>query len=134
MTDTLRIEVPLAPVSGNRRNRMHWRTRARIAEAWRIAVLATVNWKDTERLHCNSLEEQPRKVKVSVTCCCGGKRGVAELDHDNLISGLKPAYDALVRANLLKSDSPKHIVHGTVEQIVERDPSKHRTVFVLELL
>ena len=136
MTHILEIEVPCVPVSQNKRDKMHWASKKRIKDAWRIAVLACTAWgKVAARdLYDNAKYSDPRKVRISVTCYMAGKRGPALLDEDNLRAGLKPCYDAIRHAGLIKDDSPRYVEHGTVEQVIERDSKKHRTVIRLELL
>ena len=136
MTHILEIEVPCVPVSQNKRDKMHWASKKRIKDAWRIAVLSVTDFRSEAavELDANRYASTPRKVRISVTCYMAGKRGPALLDEDNLRAGLKPCYDAIRHAGLIKDDSPKYVEHGTVEQVIERDPKKHKTVIRLELL
>lgn len=145
MTHILEIEVPCVPVSQNVREKKHWGRLKDIADAWRVAVLSVTSFhSDAARaLDANVWAATPRKVRVSITCyfCpmqkknkfLASKRG-KRLDHANLIGGLKPAFDSLVHAGLIKDDGPKYIEHGEIQQVIERDPKKHRTVIRLELL
>ena len=145
MTHTLEITVPCVPVSQNKRERMFWRTRHKIDSAWKLAVLACTDYTSeaAKALDANVWVSTPRKVRISVTCYfCAmqkknpllpSKRG-KRLDESNLMGGLKPCFDAIVRAGLVKDDGPKYIEHGEIQQVIERDPRKHRTVIKLELL
>lgn len=134
----IQIEVPCVPVSGNEWQRMHWGRRVRIKRAWVLALHACIHGRPelTPFIAANhELAAGPcRKVRATVSVHKAQRRGGRGMDNDNLRTGLKPAFDALVGAGLLADDSPTYLDVATVQQVVERDPKKHRTVFTLELL
>lgn len=139
----IQIEVPCVPVSGNKWQRMHWGARKRINEAWHMAVMTMVDQRLAHPLFANTGSEKPRKVRVETICYFASmqrknphlpSRNGKRLDQDNLETGLKPAFDALVKVGLIRDDHPKYLERGKPVQVIERDPKKHRTVFTLELL
>lgn len=134
MSERIQIEVPCVPVSGNRWQRMHWSQRKRISDVWNLALLTARVSEQHMPFLDNTEADTPRMVRVSATCYFGnGVRG-KRMDQDNLETGLKPAFDALVRARYIRDDAPKYVERGKIEQVLERDPKKHRTVFTLEML
>ena len=135
MTDRLTIDVPCVPLSGNRWQRMHYHKRTRINQDWHIWVLTMIRFrKEAQPFVMNAMQESPRRVRVSVTAYFAhGIRG-KRLDEENLRTGLKPAWDAIVKCGLLRDDGVKYLEVGEVKQVIERDPKKHRTIFELELL
>lgn len=130
---TLTLEVPLVPVSGNKWQRMHWGKRKCIKASWLNAVYALAKNRDNERLLENAASAIPQCVDMKVTVYCGGKGGPKMDAHDNLRTGLKPAFDAIVECGLLWDDSERYLRVESVEQVMERDPKKHRTVFTFTL-
>lgn len=79
---TWRIVVEMDPSRTSLNQRLHWRERARRNAVVKLAAMCA--WAHAGR------PEASRRVRVSIVC----RRGRA-LDADNVITGCKPALDAL---------------------------------------
>ncbi len=73
---------------------MHWSKRLKHNRQWFHAVIATAGFKKPPEERFILLTLTSYRLKL--------------LDLDNLIGGLKGCVDSIVRAGLMKDDSPEH--------------------------
>jgi len=103
--DRATICAPLS-YSLNRWLRMHWakqhRWSKRVEDLLGLAV----------RCHWRGSEPWADRATYSIVRCSEADRPA---DSDNVVGGVKPIVDALVRAGLLADDSPEHLTLDTVE-------------------
>lgn len=119
----MRIEVPfLAPAECSPNWRGHWAQRNKAAKVYQEAVYyACVDAR-------NSLERVPwrpgfppfEKARLTLTFIFPYFR---LRDEDNLRAMFKPGQDALVQAELIKGDSPEHLVLGAINIIIDQHRS-----------
>lgn len=127
----MRIEVPFLPPAECSPNwRGHWTQRHEAAKVYQEAVYyACVDAR-------NSLERVPgaprfrpfEKARLTLTFVFPYFR---ERDEDNLRAMFKPGQDALVQAELIKGDSPEHLVLGDINIRIDR-PRSPCTIIELE--
>jgi hypothetical protein len=117
----MRIEVSQLPPSECSPNwRGHWAQRYRAARDYQQDVFyCCVDAR-------NKLERVPwrpgfppfEKAQLTLTFIFSYFQ---ERDEDNLRARFKPGQDALVQAELIKGDSPEHLVMGGINIIIDRD-------------
>jgi hypothetical protein len=120
---TFRIDrdAPTQNVMGNNRGGGRWKYKTE-RKAW---VYLFQNWKLSLRI-----ADATVRRRVSITRCYSGQQKLR--DHGNLVGGLKPAVDAMVRVKLLKDDSPTWCEIYYHQRRVEQ--SERGTVITIEEL
>lgn len=119
------LEIPTAPPSLNRWQRMHWLAQRRLSDALKshLSFALASAGHPTSAVRVSSGEKAWIYLRLNPQAV--GRRSVrivrryrtkrTELDHDNLVGGCKPLVDALVRVGLIEDDTPA-LVTVTYEQ------------------
>lgn len=116
---TITIVVPGRPPNPNR-IRGHWAKRNGIAQRWKQLAWGCaleqlpVRWRPMERATLEVVHVVPTK---------------AARDHDNLVAGIKPCLDGLVRAGVVVDDSDRVLVSVTHRPEYEKGVAATRYTF-----
>ena len=86
-------DIPVSPNGPGGLLRMHWATRKRYNDMWKIMVRQQIT------------PQNPPEGKMSVRITQNRRR---RLDPDNLVASCKPILDALVAWGLIRDDSEKY--------------------------
>ena len=105
------IEIPMATVSLNALQRMHFRARGRLQDQYCTIIRLT-----TSSLH-RVKTKQFRQVWIE-------RHGPRLLDYDNLVGGAKPLVDALQRCGLVWDDSPRYCRVTYSQRVVGKGRTK----------
>ena len=100
--------------------RGHWAERYKAARVYREAVYyACVDVRNTlERVPGAPRFRPFEKARLDLTFVFPHYQ---ERDEDNLRTRFKPGQDALVQAELIRGDSPEHLVLGGINIVIDRD-------------
>lgn len=101
---TLAVGINPAVLAPNRARRMHWAARAKIARSLRLAAWAA--WHEAGRPTLSP----PAEVSLA-----GYVRRL--LDHDALLSAMKPCLDGIFQNAALRDDGPAFLRIGTISQV-----------------
>jgi len=93
----LRITINIPTPSPNQWVRAHWSTYAKIKKAWMSHI------HSASIRHCGTGLFGKPIGNASLTI---ERRGIRELDRDNLIGGMKPVIDCLIALGFLENDTP----------------------------
>jgi len=116
----MRVEVPFLPPAECSPNwRGHWSRRHKAAKLYQQAVFyESVDARNKlERLPWRPWFPPFEKARLTLTFSFTYFR---ERDEDNLRAMFKPGQDALVQAELIKGDSPEHLVLGAINIIIDQ--------------
>jgi hypothetical protein len=103
----LEITVTVPTPSPNEWVRAHWSTYAKIKKAWMSRIHAA------SIRHCGTGLFGKPIAHASLTI---ERMGVRELDQDNLVGGMKPIIDCLIKLGFLENDTPDVIQQMDVYQ------------------
>jgi hypothetical protein len=98
-----RITLPLLVESQNSTDRMHWRTRHRLKNIWKVSLYSAVGY--VERPAC----------RMAVTIESFRPRLIT--DHANLVGGCKMVIDAIRDAGLIHDDADKWMIAAYVQHL-----------------
>jgi len=116
----MRIEISqLPPVECSPNWRGHWAQRYKASRTYQAAVFyECVNTRNKlERVTWRPGFPPFEKARLTLTFVFPYYQ---ERDEDNLRARFKPGQDALVQAELIKGDSPEHLVMGAINIIINR--------------
>ncbi|MBA7651595.1 hypothetical protein ES703_59414 [subsurface metagenome] len=117
----MRIEVSQPPpVEYSLNWRGHWAERYKAGQVYQQAVFyECVDARNRlERLPWRPGFPPFTKARLTLTFVFPYYQ---ERDEDNLRARFKPGQDALVQAELIKGDSPEHLVLGDINIVIDRD-------------
>lgn len=116
---TLSIEVPLATVSLNTWQRLHWAKREKLNKLWVWEIRAAAS-------SYLARHRTPKWGSVDIiierTCLRPIK------DTDNLMGGYKPVFDALVKVGIIEDDTREVIQSISTIQLICTKKSEVRTI------
>lgn len=99
---TFTVRIPGRPPGGNALHRMgHWAVR-KSREQWSQLAYAVAVQERQYRAERGNPWETAGTAEIAVEWRCKVRR---RRDYDNLVSGLKPLLDGLVRAGVIRDDS-----------------------------
>jgi len=95
--------APTRPLSINESNRMHWASRKRRLDPWRICVRAAYNSAKPSELV--AVKNKPVTIEVSLSFPRAGRRDA----HNYTGTVVKTIVDELVRCGLVPDDTPEWV-------------------------
>jgi Holliday junction resolvase RusA-like endonuclease len=116
----IRLAIPLEIPSQNVTDRMHWRTRTRHIQTWRIHVAAAAR----------RIGATEATGPMAVRIISYRRRRIT--DAANLVGGAKATVDALTRAGLIQDDSDDQ-ARITYEQRLASEHPTGRPCTIIEL-
>jgi hypothetical protein len=120
------IDVPRELESANRRDKLHWGGRHRLAKAWEHDIRYEL-LRMLQRAPFPAAATTRRAVQITRVSPTG-----RELDHDNCVTGGKPVLDALKRLGLIKNDSKKWLELRPARQATSTDGHHHTIIEITE--
>jgi hypothetical protein len=99
----LSFTAPTRPLSINESNRMHWASRKRRLDPWRICVRAAYHNVPAQEL--DSVKGKPVVIEVTLTFPRAGRRDA----HNYTGTVVKTIVDELVRLGLVPDDTPEWV-------------------------
>ena len=115
----MRIEVPmLPPIEYSPNWRGHWAQRYKAGKVYQMAVFALCVDYRNRQMSASAAWCPFEQSILNLTFVFRDRR--KERDEDNLRARFKPGQDALVQAELIKSDTQRHLVMGTITIEVDR--------------
>ena len=112
------ITIPVPTPSPNEWVRAHWSTYAKIKKTWMSRI------HSASIRHCGTGIFGKPIANASLTI---ERMGCRELDQDNLVGGMKPIIDNLVKLGFLENDTPDVIQHMDVFQTLVRTKAEQGT-------
>lgn len=107
LTRPVRIVLPWATPSQNELQRWHWAKRGRWQKeaAWQVALQMRL---------CGFFPKEMPDYRVAMEML---RRGPRQLDYGNLVGGAKLLLDVLVKAKLMRDDSPPWLDDVYVQEV-----------------